>query len=187
MKFTPTELAEVLVIEPDVFGDERGFFLETWNAEKYRSGGVDAPFVQDNHSFSRRGALRGLHVQLEPPQGKLVRCTRGRIWDVAVDIRVGSPSFGRFASVELSGENLLQIWIPGGGFAHGFCVLSDEANVDYKCTSLYRSAGEIAIAWNDPEIAISWPLQGPLLSARDAAAPRLSEALAKGLLPRFAA
>jgi dTDP-4-dehydrorhamnose 3,5-epimerase len=187
VKFTPTELPEVVVVEPDVFRDERGWFLETWSSAKYAEGGIRETFVQDNHSCSKRGALRGLHAQLDPPQGKLVRCTRGEVWDVAVDVRVGSPRFGRYAAVTLGADGFRQLWIPGGGFAHGFCVLSDEAEIEYKCTALYRAAGEIAIAWNDPELALPWPITAPVLSKRDEAAPRLAELRARGALPRFGA
>jgi dTDP-4-dehydrorhamnose 3,5-epimerase len=174
----------VVLIEPDVFRDERGFFLETWREERYRANGIDARFVQDNHSRSRRGALRGLHAQLDPMQGKLVRVVAGEVFDVAVDIRVGSPSFGRHTAATLSAENFLQLWIPPG-FAHGFCVLSETAEVEYKCTAPYRPEGEVAIAWNDPELAIAWPVADPVLSPRDALAPRLAELRAR--LPVHAA
>ena len=176
MRFTPTALPGVLVMEPDVHRDPRGFFLETWHQRKYAEGGVTGPFVQDNHSHSRRGALRGLHAQLQRPQGKLVRVVVGEVFDVAVDIRRGSPTFGRWVSDHLSGENLRQLWIPPG-FAHGFCVLSETVHFEYKCTDFYDAADEIAIAWNDPEIGIEWPLADPTLSAKDAAAPRLAEVL----------
>jgi len=176
MKFTPTALPGVLVIEPDVHRDPRGFFLETWHQRKYAEGGVTGPFVQDNHSHSRRGALRGLHAQVHRPQGKLVRAVDGEVFDVAVDIRRGSPTFGRWVGDHLSGENLRQLWIPPG-FAHGFCVLSETVHFEYKCTDFYDASDEIAIAWNDPEIGIEWPLADPTLSAKDAAAPRLAEVL----------
>ena len=174
MKFVPTELPEVLVIEPDVHSDERGFFLESYHARKYTEGGIDATFVQDNHSRSERGTLRGLHAQLVQPQGKLCRAIRGSVFDVAVDIRRGSPRFGRWVGVELSEENFRQIWIPVG-FAHGFCVLSDVAEFEYKCSDFYHPAGELSIAWNDPEIGISWPIAQPSLSPKDEQALRLSE------------
>ena len=174
--FRPTAIPEVLVVEPVVHRDPRGFFLETYHRGKYRAGGLDAEFVQDNHSRSQAKTLRGLHAQLARPQGKLVRALSGEIFDVAVDVRRGSPAFGRWAGEILTGENFRQLWIPPG-FAHGFCVLSENAEVEYKCTALYDPADEIAIAWNDPEIAIGWPLDDPLLSQRDAAAPRLSEVL----------
>ena len=171
-----------LLIEPDVHRDPRGFFLESHHARKYAEGGVDATFVQDNHSRSAGGTLRGLHAQLDPPQGKLLRVTAGEIFDVAVDVRVGSPSFGRFVSVRLSADDFRQLWVPPG-FAHGFCVTSESADVQYKCTSFYAPDGEIAVAWNDPEIGIPWPLREPLLSERDQAAPRLCEVRER--LPRY--
>lgn len=182
MKFVPTELPEVVRVEPDVHGDARGFFLETWHERKYREGGIPGPFVQDNLSHSQRGILRGLHAQLDPGQGKLVRVVRGEIFDVAVDIRLGSPRFGSFAAVRLCGQDHHQLWIPPG-FAHGFCVVSEEADVEYKCTALYRPEGEIAIAWNDPRLAIPWPIDAPQLSPRDAAAPPLAELEER--LPRY--
>ena len=174
LKFHPTELPGVLLIEPDVFRDGRGFFLETFHARKYREGGIAFDFVQDNHSRSERGTLRGLHAQLRRPQGKLVRAVRGEIFDVAVDLRPGSKTFGRWTGATLSAENFRQIWVPPL-FAHGFCVLSEAAEVEYKCTDFYDKADEIGIAWNDLEIGIAWPLREPLLSAKDAALPRLSE------------
>jgi len=172
MKLTPKEIPDVVLIEPDVFRDPRGFFLETWHERKYAEGGITGPFVQDNHSHSRRGSLRGLHAQREHPQGKLVRVVDGEVFDVAVDIRRGSPTFGRWVADRLSGENLRQLWIPPG-FAHGFCVLSETVHLEYKCTDFYDADDEIAIAWNDPEIGIDWPVSDPTLSAKDAAAPRL--------------
>jgi dTDP-4-dehydrorhamnose 3,5-epimerase len=174
MKLTPKEIPDVLLIEPDVFRDARGFFLETWHQRKYAQGGITGPFLQDNHSHSRQGALRGLHAQRQRPQGKLVRVVTGEVFDVAVDIRRGSPSFGRWVGDRLSGENLRQLWIPPG-FAHGFCVLSELVHLEYKCTDFYDASDEIAIAWNDPEIGIEWPITSPTLSAKDAAAPRLAE------------
>jgi dTDP-4-dehydrorhamnose 3,5-epimerase len=174
LEFRRLELPEVILVAPDVHRDARGFFLETWHARKYREGGVDAAFVQDNHSRSRRGTLRGLHAQLRSPQGKLLRATRGEIFDVAVDIRPGSPSFGRWAGATLSEENAHQLFVPPG-FAHGFCVLSEEADVEYKCTALYDPEDEIAILWNDPAIGIRWPIAEPVLSARDRAARPLAE------------
>lgn len=181
MKFRPTANPDVIVIEPDIHRDERGFFLESYHQEKYRAGGLEAVFVQDNHSRSQRGTLRGLHAQLEPSQGKLVRCLRGEVFDVAVDARVGSTRFGSWVGERLSGDNHLQLWIPPG-FLHGFAVLSEEAEVEYKVTAPYRPEGEIAVAWNDPAIGIEWPLAEPRLSARDAAAPLLSEV--RDRLPR---
>ena len=176
MRFTPQEIPDVVLIEPDVYRDTRGFFLETWHQRKYAEGGVSGPFLQDNHSRSGRGTLRGLHAQIQRPQGKLVRVVDGEVFDVAVDIRPGSPTFGRWVGDRLSGENLRQLWIPPG-FAHGFCVLSEMVHLEYKCTDFYDASDEIAIAWNDPEIGIEWPLDDPTLSAKDAAAPRLADVL----------
>ncbi len=181
MKVIPTELLGVLVIEPKVFADDRGFFLETYNAARFREAGIPDAFVQDNHSRSNRNVLRGLHYQEPNPQGKLVRCSRGAMWDVAVDIRVGSPTFRRWVGLELTEENKRMLWV-SPGFAHGFCALSDECDVIYKCTALYDPANDRGIAWNDPEIGIQWPISKPLLSPKDAAAPRLKEAV---VLPRY--
>ncbi len=175
MPFHATSLPGVIRVEPQVFRDERGFFLETYHREKYRQGGILPDFVQDNHSRSVAGTLRGLHAQLNNPQGKLVRAVEGEIWDVAVDIRRGSPTFGRWVGVNLSAENFRQLYVPPG-FAHGFCVLSPVAQVEYKCTALYDPTDEIALAWNDPELAIDWPVEAPLLSARDRAALTLAAA-----------
>jgi dTDP-4-dehydrorhamnose 3,5-epimerase len=174
VEFRKTELPDVVLVVPDVHRDARGFFLETYHARKYREGGIDARFVQDNQSRSRRGTLRGLHAQVRSPQGKLVRVVRGEIWDVAVDIRPHSPSFGRFAGATLSEENAHQLWIPPG-FGHGFCVLSEEADVEYKCTALYDPADEIAIRFDDPAIGIPWPIRDPVISPRDLAARPLAE------------
>lgn len=174
MKAIETSLPGVLIVEPAVHRDARGFFLETWHQDKYAAAGIHGPFVQDNHSHSVRHTLRGLHAQVRRPQGKLVRAVQGAMFDVAVDIRPASPSFGRWFGVELSGENLRQLYIPPG-FAHGFCVLSDEVDVEYKCTDVYDPGGEITVRWDDPEIGIAWPVAQPLLSPRDAAAPRLRE------------
>jgi dTDP-4-dehydrorhamnose 3,5-epimerase len=176
LKFLPTrELPEVVLVEPRVIRDDRGFFLETWHEQRYREGGIPGPFVQDNHSQSVRGTLRGLHAQVRRPQGKLVRAVRGEIFDVAVDIRPGSPTFGRWTGATLTSDNFHQLWVPPG-FAHGFCVLSDLAEVEYKCTDVYVREDEIAIAWNDPEIGIDWPVAAPLLSPRDRAALSLAAA-----------
>lgn len=183
MKLAETPLPGVLVVEPTVFQDERGFFLEVWNAGTFAAQGLDVAFVQDNHSLSRAGTLRGLHVQLPNSQGKLVRCTEGTIFDVAVDIRVGSPSFAHWFGLELSAENFRQLWVPPG-FAHGFCVVSPRAQVEYKCTELYDPVGDLSIAWNDPAIGITWPLASPLLSPKDRDARRLAEL--SDHLPRFA-
>ena len=176
MRVLPTDLPDVLIVEPDVHRDPRGFFLETFHEHKYAEAGISARFVQHNHSLSSRHTLRGLHAQLRHPQGKLVRAIEGEMFDVAVDIRRGSPTFGRWVGDRLSGENLRQLWIPPG-FAHGFCVLSETVHFEYKCTDLYDASDEIAIAWNDPEIGIEWPLEDPTLSKKDAAAPRLAEVL----------
>jgi dTDP-4-dehydrorhamnose 3,5-epimerase len=182
MEFLTTELPDVLLIEPDVFWDNRGFFLETYHQTKYAAGGISAPFVQDNHSFSTLGTLRGLHAQRTKPQGKLVRAVEGEMFDVAVDVRRGSPSFGRWVGALLSGDNFRQLWIPPG-FAHGFCVLSERVHVEYKCTDFYDKGDEITVAWNDPEIAVAWPISEPVLSSKDAAAPPLAAVLDH--LPRY--
>ena len=182
MKFEVTPLPSVLIIEPDVYKDARGFFLETFHATKYAEGGVVGPFVQDNHSHSARGTLRGLHAQLRKPQGKLVRAVQGEMFDVAVDIRKGSPTFGKWFGVTLSGANFRQLYIPPG-FAHGFCVVSDELDVEYKCTDFYDPSDEVTIAWNDPRIAIAWPVAEPVLSKRDASASTLDALEAR--LPSF--
>ncbi len=183
MRLHATPLPGVSVIEPEVHRDARGFFLEVFHAAKFCGLGLEVGFVQDNHSLSLEGTLRGLHLQTPGEQGKLVRCTEGRVFDVAVDVRRGSPTFAKWFGVELSAENFLELWIPPG-FAHGFCVLSTRAQIEYKCTTLYDPAADFAIAWNDPEIGIEWPLASPRLSAKDAAAPRL-RALEERL-PRFA-
>jgi len=170
MRVTPTEIPEVLLVEPKVFGDARGFFFESWNERSFAQAGINARFVQDNHSRSQRGVLRGLHYQIEQPQGKLVRVTAGEIFDVAVDLRRHSPTFGRSASLVLSAERKSMLWIPPG-FAHGFCVLSEAAEVLYKATDYWAPQFERSVAWNDPDLAITWPLEGamPILSAKDAA------------------
>ncbi len=169
-----TDLDGVLLIEPDVHEDGRGFFLETFHGVKYAEGGVDAVFVQDNHSKSCLGTLRGLHAQWSRPQGKLVRVLKGEIFDVAVDMRRGSPSFGKWTGAQLSDENFLQLWVPPG-FLHGFVVLSEVAEVEYKCTDYYDGEGELGVAWNDPAIGIDWPINDPVLSEKDANAPLLAE------------
>ncbi|MEH6669062.1 dTDP-4-dehydrorhamnose 3,5-epimerase [Halopseudomonas sp.] len=174
MKITETELPGVLIIEPQVFGDERGFFLESFHAERYREAGIDMAFVQDNHSRSRKGVLRGLHFQRRHPQGKLVRASRGSIFDVAADIDPASPTFGQYVGVTLSDENHRQMWIPPG-YAHGFCVLSDEADFEYKCTDLYYPNDEGGVLWSDPDLNIQWPLSDPLLSVKDLALPSLAD------------
>lgn len=165
----------MVLVEPRVYADDRGFFLETYHRDKFREAGIAGQFVQDNHSRSRRGVLRGLHYQEPTSQGKLVRCSRGAIFDVAVDIRVGSPQFGKWFGVELNEKNQLMQWIPPG-FAHGFCALTDETDVIYKCTAIYDGMGDRSILWNDPDIGIEWPLKDPRLSTKDAVAPRLKDA-----------
>jgi dTDP-4-dehydrorhamnose 3,5-epimerase len=173
MRFEKTPLSGVVVVHPDVFRDARGFFLETYHQARYREGGIDAVFVQDNHSRSVRGTLRGLHAQLRRPQGKLVRAVEGEMFDVAVDIRPRSPTFGRWVGIRLSGDNFRQLWIPPG-FAHGFCVLSEVVHVEYKCTGFYDREDEISLAWNDPDVGIAWPVSDPMLSDKDRQAPRLA-------------
>ena len=175
-----TKIDGIVLIEPEVHGDERGFLLETYRRDVWAELGVALDFVQENHSRStRRGTLRGLHFQTDPGQAKLVRCLRGRIWGVAVDLRRDSPSYGQWEAHELDDEVHHQLLVPVG-FAHGFCVLSEVADVSYKLSSVYTPAGDAAIAWNDPEIGIKWPVTDPLLSERDRAAPPLS-VLAKSL------
>ncbi len=174
MKVCSTALPEVLVVEPEVFQDKRGFFLETYHARKYAEMGIPAVFVQDNHSRSQHNTLRGLHAQGRHPQGKLVRVIQGEIFDVAVDIRPVSATFGRWVGVWLSAQNFRQVYVPPG-FAHGFCVLSESAEVVYKCTDFHDPADEIGIVWNDPEIGIAWPVAEPILSDKDRRAPRLAE------------
>jgi dTDP-4-dehydrorhamnose 3,5-epimerase len=181
VKVTPTPLDGVLVIEPRVFKDERGFFLETFQAERYAVHGIAATFVQDNLSRSTHGTLRGLHFQEPNGQGKLVQVTRGSVFDVVVDVRRGSPTFAKWFGLELSGDLPKQIWIPPG-FAHGFCVTSEVAEFWYKCTTAYAPDCERSIRWDDPRIGIDWPVKRPLLSAKDAAAPSLAEA---PVLPSF--
>ncbi len=177
MKVVETALPEVKLIEPKVFGDDRGFFLESWNARTFAEAGIDGAFVQDNHSRSSAGVLRGLHFQLVRPQGKLVRVVSGRAFDVAVDIRRSSPSFGRWVGFELSALNKHMLWIPPG-FAHGFLALEDGTDFLYKCTEFYAPEHDRSILWSDPRIGIEWPLGGaaPSLSAKDKAAPLLAEA-----------
>jgi dTDP-4-dehydrorhamnose 3,5-epimerase len=176
MKVIPTQIAGVLIVEPDVFGDERGFFLESFNEREMRKIGIDAHFVQDNHSRSQRNVLRGLHYQISQPQGKLVRVVRGTVFDVAVDIRRGSSSFGKWAGVELSAENKRLFWLPPG-MAHGFVVLSDSADFLYKATDYYAPQFERTILWNDPNLGIEWPIVGePILSSKDAAGQLLCDA-----------
>ena len=173
MKVRETPLEGVLIVEPKVFRDERGFFTETYSTRKLAGSGIPLMFVQDNHSRSSRDVVRGLHYQLAHPQGKLVHVARGRIFDVAVDIRVGSPTFARWFGVELDDENLLSLWIPPG-FAHGFCVLSDSADVIYKCSALYDEGDDRGVKWDDPRIGIDWPVKNPIVSEKDSRYERLS-------------
>lgn len=179
MKVTPTALSGVLIFEPRVFGDSRGFFLESFNRKTFReTTGLDVDFVQDNHSRSAGGVLRGLHYQIRQPQGKLVRVVRGAVFDVSVDLRRSSPTFGQWAGVELTEDNHRQLWVPPG-FAHGFYVLTDSADFLYKTTDYYFPEHERSLLWNDPAIAISWPIAegtDPIISAKDASAAKLSEA-----------
>lgn len=178
MNIIPTPIPDVLIIEPKVFGDERGFFMETWNQQTFAKAGLDFNFVQDNHSRSRQGILRGLHYQIQNPQGKLVRVTQGCVYDVAVDLRRSSPSFGQWTAVELSAENHRLFWVPPG-FAHGFYVMSEFADFQYKCTQLYAPEYERCVRWNDPDLNIPWPLvqdERPQLSAKDAIGASLTEA-----------
>lgn len=175
-KFTRLEIPDVILVEPVVFGDERGFFMETYKASDFKTNGIPFDFVQDNHSKSQKGVLRGLHYQLNPKaQGKLVRCVRGKIWDVAVDIRKGSPWFGKWVAVELSEVNKLMLWIPPG-FAHGFVALKDNTEVIYKVTAEYAPELDRGILWCDPELGIDWPIKEPILSEKDAKLPRLKDA-----------
>lgn len=170
MKVIDTNIPEVKIIEPRVFGDDRGFFLETFQSERYKTEvGIEQDFVQDNHSRSSKGVLRGLHFQKNKPQGKLVRVVRGEVFDVAVDIRPGSPTYGQWEGVILSEHNKKQFWIPQG-FAHGFVVLSDTADFEYKCTDFYDPTDEGSIRWNDPDLGIEWPYLDPILSDKDAKA-----------------
>ncbi|MDX1412493.1 MAG: dTDP-4-dehydrorhamnose 3,5-epimerase [Nitrospirales bacterium] len=182
MKFIGTELPGVIIVNPEVHRDARGCFLETYHTQKYGEGGIKATFVQDNSSHSFRGILRGLHAQLLRPQGKLIRVSHGEIFDVAVDIRRGSPTFARWVGVNLSGENFQQIYIPPG-FAHGFCVLSDVAKLEYKCTDFYEPKGEVSVRWDDPTVNIRWPIDTPILSQKDLAGQFLQDLLER--LPQF--
>lgn len=174
MKILETPLQGALVLEPDVFGDSRGFFYESYNQTKFRDAGIDGNFVQSNVSRSSKGTLRGLHYQWPNPQGKLVSVLQGEVYDVAVDIRHGSPTFGQWVGVMLSGENHRHIWIPEG-FAHGFCVLSESAIFTYQCTALYDRAADAGIRWNDSELGIDWPISEPLLSEKDQKSPFLRD------------
>lgn len=178
MEFIPTQIPEVVLIRPKVFADARGYFFESWEERKFAEAGLNSRFVQDNHSHSVRHVLRGLHYQLQQPQGKLVRVTAGEVFDVAVDIRRSSPTFGRSVGVTLSAENHWMLWIPQG-FAHGYLALSDSVDFVYRCTDFYSPAHERAILWNDPDVNIDWPLRSgvsPIVSTRDAAGHRLRDA-----------
>ena len=173
MKVTDTILKGVLIIEPQVFGDERGFFKETFQAERYQEIGIILPFVQDNFSRSQKGVLRGLHFQKTRPQGKLVSCSRGAVWDVVADIDPRSPTYATHVGIELSEANHLQLWVPPG-YAHGFCVLSESADFQYKCTDYYDPADEEGILWDDPDLNIEWPVDSPLVSEKDRALTTLA-------------
>ena len=175
MKVTKTDLPGVLIIEPQVFVDERGFFFETFHAERWREhAGISANFVQDNHSRSKRGVLRGLHFQRQHPQGKLVRVARGETFDVAADVDPTSSTFGRWVGVDLSDTNHRQLWIPPG-YAHGFVVMTDLADVEYKCTDYYDAKSDAGVVWNDPDLDIAWPIENPTLSEKDKRLPKLAE------------
>jgi dTDP-4-dehydrorhamnose 3,5-epimerase len=176
MNVISTAIPEVLIIEPKVFGDQRGFFFEAFKADRYAEKGISRPFVQDNLSRSAYGVLRGLHLQNPKTQGKLVTVLRGRVLDVAVDVRVGSPTFGRHVTAELSEENHRQLWVPRG-FAHGFVVLSESADFFYKCDELYSPSDELVVRWNDPTLGIPWGIESPIVSGRDAASPLLTDVL----------
>lgn len=177
MKLLPTKLAGVLIIEPDVYRDERGYFLEVFHQKKYANEfGILEPFVQDNRSHSVKDTLRGLHFQQKKPQGKFVHATLGEIFDVVIDIKKGSPTFGQWISTVLSGENFRQIYVPPG-YAHGFCVLSPTADVEYKCTEFYDPALETSLLWNDPTLKIDWPLKNPILSKKDSEGKLLKDLL----------
>jgi dTDP-4-dehydrorhamnose 3,5-epimerase len=179
MQFIPTEISDVVIVEPRVFGDQRGFFMESWSRRAFAEAGIHAEFVQDNHSRSAQGVLRGLHYQIWQPQGKLVRVTRGEVFDVAVDMRRSSPSFGRWVGVYLSAENHRMLWVPPG-FAHGFYVTSpDGADFQYKCSDYYAPQHERSLLWNDPAVGVAWPLvdgKEPMLAAKDASGSLLGDA-----------
>jgi dTDP-4-dehydrorhamnose 3,5-epimerase len=182
MKFVPTSFTDVIIVEPDLFRDGRGFFLETFRRDKYARGGIDREFCQDNQSRSARDTIRGLHAQRQHPQGKLVRAVTGSIFDVVVDIRRGSPSYLKWIAVELSADNFRQIYVPPG-FAHGICITSEFADIEYKCTDYYDPADELRIAWDDPSIGIRWPVENPVLSENDRRARPIADQIA--LLPVY--
>lgn len=176
MIFSPTPvLPEILIIEPDIFADQRGYFMEAYHQKKFLDGGIDVTFIQDNQSMSMKGTLRGLHYQIKRPQGKLVRVFRGEVFDVSVDIRRSSPNFGKWFGIRLSAHNKKALYIPPG-FAHGFCVLTDRAEFFYKCTDFYEPQYERTIRWNDPDLSINWPIEDPILSEKDATSPPLRDA-----------
>ena len=183
MRVEPTALPGVALIQPNVYPDARGFFLEAYHAQRYAEAGIAATFVQDNHSRSVRGTVRGLHAQLQKPQAKLVRVLQGEIFDVVVDVRRGSPTFKQWIGVTLSAENYTQIFVPIG-FAHGFCVTSEVADIEYKCTDFYAPGDELGLLWNDPEIGVAWPIADPILSDKDRAGTPLEKLLDR--LPRYA-
>ena len=178
MRFEPTKIPDVIRVEPRISRDARGFFLESYHESKFADGGVRAHFVQDNHSRSSRGTLRGLHMQVAFSQGKLVRCVAGEVFDVAVDVRPGSKTYGQWVGETLSAENFHQLWVPPG-FLHGFCVVSDSAEIQYKCTELYHPEDELGVIWDDPDIGIRWPISTPLLSEKDAKLSRLRDVAAR--------
>jgi dTDP-4-dehydrorhamnose 3,5-epimerase len=182
MNFVRTSLTGVIIVEPDLFRDGRGFFLETFRRDKYARGGIDREFCQDNQSRSARNTIRGLHAQRQHPQGKLVRAVTGSIYDVVVDIRRGSPSYLKWIAVELSADNFRQVYVPPG-FAHGICITSEFADIEYKCTDYYDPADELRIAWNDPSIGIPWPVENPILSEKDRRAGTIADEIA--LLPVY--
>ena len=183
MNFKETKIQGVLILEPDVFKDKRGYFLETWNKERYEKNGIPYSFVQDNISFSKKGILRGLHFQYPQPQGKLIQVLSGKVIDIAADIRIGSPTYGKWHSEILSDTNHKQMFVPSG-FAHGYCVMSESAIFSYKCTDFYNPATEHGIIWNDPDLNIDWQIEEPVLSPKDAKYPRLKD-LSPDELPRF--
>lgn len=183
MESRPASIEGLVIIEPSVFGDERGFFMEAYSRDRYAAAGLPQEFVQDNVSLSGRGILRGLHLQHPNGQGKLCQVLEGEVFDVAVDVRVGSPTFGRWEGVTLSSENKRQFYVPAG-FAHGFCVLSERALFSYKCTDFYSAESELGVAWNDPDIGIDWPIDAPKLSVKDAKNPGLNE-IPMGELPSY--